>query len=80
MFLHSFNKNMGKLTTIFYFIQSFYWPRSSNNFYIFILADQANSIALYIFKILFIATALLAAWIVENNNTKVHQNSNNNST
>jgi zinc transporter 6 len=46
---------------------------------VFTLAGQANSMALQafcslcIFDLLFIGTALLSAWIVENNNTKVRQ-------
>lgn len=53
---------------------------------VFTMAGQANSMALQafcslsIFDLLFIGTALLSAWIIENNNTKVRQkiqNSNN---
>ena len=46
---------------------------------VFTMAGQANSMALQaycslcIFDILFIGTALLSAWITENNNTKVRQ-------
>ena len=46
---------------------------------VFTLAGQANSMALQafcslcIFDLLFIGTALLSAWIVENNNSKVRQ-------
>jgi len=46
---------------------------------VFTMAGQANSMALQafcslcIFDLLFIVTALLSAWIIENNNTKVRQ-------
>jgi zinc transporter 6 len=46
---------------------------------VFTMAGQANSMALQaycslcIFDLLFIGTALLSAWIIENNNTKVRQ-------
>ncbi|CAF1012930.1 unnamed protein product [Adineta steineri] len=50
---------------------------------IFTMAGQANSMALQafcslcIFDLLFIGTALLSAWVFENNNTRVHQRNQN---
>jgi zinc transporter 6 len=93
-------KSTSFLTSIFYLVQSSH-SRSTVIITIatliaciitFTMAGQANSMALQafcslcIFDLLFIVTALLSAWIIENNNTKVRQkiqnsinNNNNNS-
>ncbi|CAF0867633.1 unnamed protein product [Rotaria sordida] len=87
-------KSTSVLTSIFYLVKSSH-SRSTIIITIttllicitvFTMAGQANSMALQaycslcIFDLLFIGTALLSAWIMENNNTKVRQkmqNSNN---
>jgi zinc transporter 6 len=95
-------KSTSVLASIFYLIQSSHSRSTAlitlasliSCIIVFTLAGQANSMALQafcslcIFDLLFIGTALLSAWIVENNNTKVrqkilnssHNNNNNNST
>jgi zinc transporter 6 len=80
-------KSTSILGSIFYLVQSSH-SRSTviitiatliTCIIVFTLAGQANSMALQafcslcIFDLLFIGTALLSAWIVENNNTKVRQ-------
>lgn len=95
------SKSTSVLTSIFYLVRSSH-SRSTiiitiatliACLIVFTMAGQANSMALQaycslcIFDLLFIGTALLSAWIMENNNTKVRQkiqnatnNNNNNST
>lgn len=95
------SKSTSVLTSIFYLVRSSH-SRSTiiitiatliACLIVFTMAGQANSMALQaycslcIFDLLFIGTALLSAWIMENNNTKVRQkiqnatnnNNNNNS-
>jgi zinc transporter 6 len=80
-------KSTSVLRSIFYLVQSSH-SRSTviitiatlvTCIIVFTMAGQANSMALQafcslcIFDLLFIGTALLSAWIIENNNTKVRQ-------
>lgn len=81
------NQSSSIFKSIFYLIQSPHSRRTVIlggltlvlGLFVFTLAGQANSMALQaycslcIFDLLFIGTALLTAWISENNNSKVRQ-------